>query len=130
MAFDKPFSFGPPAHAPRGRVRAHDGQHSRYFLRGPPSGIVGAPALYTKMRPVCTHNRRISDFTTWNGLLVLAGLKADAQESTHVYMSDEGKTSLWFGGIDDLWKFGKPTGVGGPWKKHPRQKPASRPTPT
>jgi hypothetical protein len=68
------------------------------------------------MRPVCTHNKQISDFTTWNGLLVLAGLKADAQESNHVYKTDDGKTSLWFGGMDDLWKFGKPVGVGGPWK--------------
>ena len=84
-----------------------------------PFWIVGAPALYTKMRPVSTHNRQISDFTTWNGLLVLAGLKPDAKESTHVYKSEDGKTSLWFGGIDDLWKFGKPTGVGGPWKNTP-----------
>ena len=41
-----------------------------------PFWIVGQAPLYTKMRPVSTHNKQISDFTTWNGLLVLAGLKS------------------------------------------------------
>jgi hypothetical protein len=82
-----------------------------------PFWIVGQAPLYTKMRPVCTHNKQISDFTTWNGLLVLAGLKADAKASNHVYTTEDGQTALWFGGIDDLWKFGKPVGVGGPWKQ-------------
>ncbi len=27
--------------------------------------------------------------------------------------------ALWFGGIDDLWKLGKPVGRGGPWKGTP-----------
>ena len=30
--------------------------------------------------------------------------------------SADGKLGLWFGAIDDLWKLGKPVGVGGPWK--------------
>ena len=81
-----------------------------------PFWTVGTAPLYSKMRPVATHNKQISDFATWNGLLVLSGLKADAPESNHVYQSSDGHTSLWFGGIDDLWKFGKPVGVGGPWK--------------
>ena len=117
-AFDKPFSFGHPRmHREVESERMMANIHGTFYEV--PFWIVGAPALYTKMRPVSTHNRQISDFTTWNGLLVLAGLKADAQESTHVYKSEDGKTSLWFGGIDDLWKFGKPTGVGGPWKNTP-----------
>jgi hypothetical protein len=24
--------------------------------------------------------------------------------------------ALWFGGVDDLWKLGKPVGRGGPWR--------------
>ena len=28
----------------------------------------------------------------------------------------DGKAQLWVGVADDLWKFGKPTGIGGPWK--------------
>ncbi|MBW3597323.1 MAG: hypothetical protein KY475_08615, partial [Planctomycetes bacterium] len=25
------------------------------------------------------------------------------------------ETALWFGNVDDLWRLGKPVGVGGPW---------------
>ena len=114
-SYDKPFSFGHPRmHREVESERMMANIHGTFYEV--PFWIVGDAPLYTKMRPVCTHKRQISDFTTWNGLLVLAGLKADAKESTHVYKSDDGNTSLWFGGIDDLWKFGKPTGVGGPWK--------------
>jgi hypothetical protein len=84
-----------------------------------PFGIVGGKPLYTKMRPVCTHNKQISDFTTWNGLLVLAGLTRNSNPSARVFTSPKGKTSLWLGGIDELWSFGKPVGVGGPWKNSP-----------
>ena len=80
---------------------------------------VGQEPLYKMMRPVATHNKQISDFNTWNGLLVLSGVKQWALDSEHVYSSDDGKTSLWFGGIDDLWSFGKPVGIGGPWKDTP-----------
>ena len=114
-SYDKPFTFGHPRmHREVESERMMANIHGTFYEV--PFWIVGDAPLYTKMRPVCTHKRQISDFTTWNGLLVLAGLKADAKESTHVYKSDDGNTSLWFGGIDDLWKFGKPTGVGGPWK--------------
>ena len=56
------------------------------------------------------------DFATWNGLLVLSGVNLDAKEDGHVYKSNDGDAGLWFGGIDDLWKLGKPVGTGGPWK--------------
>ena len=81
-----------------------------------PFWIVGEPPVYTKMRPVTTHNKQIIDFATWNGLLAISGLKANAEKSNHVYKTEDGKTSLWFGSVDDLWKLGKPVGVGGPWK--------------
>ena len=114
-AFDKPFGFGHPRmHREVESERMMANIHGTFYEV--PFWIVGQPPLYTKMRPVCTHNRQISDFATWNGLLVLSGLKADAEESNHVYQTADGKTSLWFGGIDDLWKLGKPVGVGGPWK--------------
>ena len=77
---------------------------------------VGKEPLYKMMRPVATHNKQITEFNTWNGLLVLSGVKLDAKESDHVYKSEDGKVALWFGGIDDLWSFGKPVGEGGPWK--------------
>lgn len=77
---------------------------------------VGQEPLYKMMRPVATHGKQISDFNTWNGLLVLSGVKQGASDSEHVHTSEDGKTSLWLGGIDDLWHFGKPVGEGGPWK--------------
>ena len=80
-----------------------------------PFWIVGQAPLYTKMRPVSTHNKQISDFTTWNGLLVLAGTKSRSTPSARIFKSPDEETALWFGGIDELWKFGKPVGVGGPW---------------
>jgi len=46
----------------------------------------------------------------------MTGVSVSADEDGHVYKSEDGEEALWFGGIDDLWKFGKPVGVGGPWK--------------
>ena len=51
------------------------------------------------VHPVAATARKISDYDTWKGCLVIKegdGLKA--------------------GVADDLWKLGKPVGVGGPWK--------------
>lgn len=77
---------------------------------------VGQEPLYKMMRPVATHGKQISDFNTWNGLLVLSGVKKNAKKDEHIYTSADGEMNLWFGGIDDIWHFGKPIGVGGPWK--------------
>lgn len=70
-----------------------------------------------KIRPVSTHNRRIVDYCSYRGLAIISGISADAPDSDHIIKSDDGKVALWVGVIDDLWKFGKPTGVGGPWKE-------------
>jgi len=114
--YDSPFDFGHPRmHREVESERMMANIHGTFYEV--PFWVVGQAPLYTKMRPVCTHNKQISDFTTWNGLLVLAGLKGDAKASNHVYKTEDGQTALWFGGIDDLWKFGKPVGVGGPWKQ-------------
>jgi hypothetical protein len=37
-------------------------------------------------------------------------------DNPHIIQSEDGKAALWAGVIDDLWKLGKPTGHGGPWK--------------
>ena len=114
-AFNKSFSFGHPRmHREVESERMLANIHGTFYEV--PFWIVGQAPLYTKMRPVCTHHKQISDFTTWNGLLVLSGLKTNASPSTRIFNSPDGKTSLWLGGIDDLWKFCKPVGVGGPWK--------------
>lgn len=72
--------------------------------------------LYDMLRPVASHNYYIYDYNSWNGLLVLSGIDKNAKASNSVYMNPDKTAALWFGGIDDLWKLGKPVGKGGPWK--------------
>lgn len=84
-----------------------------------PFWIVGESPLFTKMKPICSHNKRIDDFATWRGLLWLSGVKRDAPASDHVIRSEDGAMALWAGGVDDLWSLGKPSGKGGPWKDTP-----------
>jgi hypothetical protein len=71
-----------------------------------------------KLRPVATHGRRIHDYATWRGLLVLTGIDAGAGPAAnrHLVRSTDGAAAVWVGVVDDLWTFGKPVGVGGPWK--------------
>ena len=71
---------------------------------------------FAKIRPITTHDRRITDYCSWRGLLVLSGLNADAPADEHVIRSDDGKCALWLGCVDDLWRLGKATGHGGPWR--------------
>ena len=70
---------------------------------------------FAKLRPVTTHNRRIKDYASYRGLLVMSGLRKDAR-GEHIVRSSDGKTALWVGTVDDLWQFGKARGEGGPWK--------------
>jgi hypothetical protein len=69
-----------------------------------------------KVRPIATHGRRIQDYASWRGLMVMTGVSADAPASPHLIRSADGRAAVWVGAIDDLWSFGKPVGVGGPWK--------------
>jgi hypothetical protein len=68
------------------------------------------------IKPVSTHGRAIVDFCTWRGLMVISGTSPGAKADGNYFASSDGKVGLWFGHIDDLWKFGKPVGLGGPWK--------------
>ncbi len=74
-----------------------------------------------RLRPVCTHNRRIHDFCSWRGLVVLCGLRTGVGPSEHVVVSDDRRAALWLGAVDDLWKLGRPRGHGGPWLDTPVQ---------
>ncbi len=69
---------------------------------------------FIKLRPIATHNRRIHDFASYRGLLVLSGVATEAK-GDHIVRSDDGKCALWAGAVDDLWQLGKPRGHGGPW---------------
>ncbi|CAN5273359.1 hypothetical protein BH09BAC4_BH09BAC4_11970 [soil metagenome] len=72
---------------------------------------------YAKMRPVSSHNLRINDYASYRGLLVMTGIDMSAAgKNEHIIVSDDKKAAVWAGTIDDLWKLGKPTGHGGPWK--------------
>jgi len=69
-----------------------------------------------KVRPVATHNRLVHDFCSYRGLFIMSGVATDAPSNNpHILRSDDGKTALWAGAIDDVWKLGKPRGNGGPW---------------
>ena len=83
-----------------------------YELPGESSGGFG------KIRPIATHNRRIKDYASYRGMLVISGIAGDAQ-GEHIIRSDDGKLALWVGALDDLWQFGKPRGHGGPWLETP-----------
>jgi hypothetical protein len=74
---------------------------------------------YRKMRALATHGKRITDFASWRGLLVLTGVLDDAPASDKLVRNPDGSAALWLGEIDDLWRMGEPRGTGGPWKDTP-----------
>jgi hypothetical protein len=75
---------------------------------------------FAKIRPVATHNRLVHDYCSYRGLFVVSGVAADAPlGNPHIIRSDDGKTALWVGAIDDIWQLGKPRGKGGPWMRTP-----------
>lgn len=73
---------------------------------------------FAKIRPLTTHNRRITDFCSYRGLLVLTGIQGGAA-NRHVRRSDDGRAAVWVGAVDDLWQLGKAVGRGGPWRDTP-----------
>jgi hypothetical protein len=71
---------------------------------------------YRKMRALATHGKRITDFASWRGLLVLTGVLDDAPATDRLVRNADGSAALWLGEIDDLWRMGEPRGTGGPWQ--------------
>jgi hypothetical protein len=73
---------------------------------------------FAKIRPISSHNLKINDYASYRGLLLLTGISAEKETNNpHIIMASDGKAGIWAGTIDDLWKLGKPTGKGGPWKE-------------
>ncbi|WP_144973697.1 hypothetical protein [Bremerella volcania] len=68
-----------------------------------------------KIRPVCSHPYAINDYCSYRGMMILTGVDSGAS-GEHIIRSEDGRVAVWAGVIDDLWKLGKPVGVGGPWK--------------
>ncbi len=71
---------------------------------------------FAKIRPISSHNFRIHDYASYRGMLIMTGIDIKDTGKDHIIRSSDGKAALWAGVIDDLWKMGKPVGVGGPWK--------------
>lgn len=68
-----------------------------------------------RMRPIATHGKRITDFASWRGLLVLTGVLDDAPATDKLVRNPDGTAALWLGEVDDIWRMGEPRGTGGPW---------------
>lgn len=64
------------------------------------------------VRPIATHLRICPDFVHWRGALVLAGDQTDNAVG-------QPQSGLWFGSIDELAGWGKPTGWGAMWRHEP-----------
>lgn len=62
------------------------------------------------LRPIANHLRICPDLVTWRGLLVLAGDQTDNAVG-------QPQSGLWFGHLDELWSWGKPSGSGAVWWK-------------
>ena len=60
------------------------------------------------IKPVCNHLRVIPDYISWRGMLVLAGDQIDNAVG-------QPQSNLLFTNIDELWKWGKPSGFGELW---------------
>ena len=108
--YDKPFAAGWP------RAK-REVESERYMFNAHGTLYeVGRESGFAAIRPVTTHKRKIVDFCTWRGLLVISGTKNNASADGHYFTNADKTTGLWFGAIDDLWKLGKPVGEGGLWK--------------
>jgi len=68
------------------------------------------------IRPICTHLWVLGDFCSFRGMLV-AGMDNASPSAGANHLAGEPQSGLWFGKTDDLWRFGKPRGWGGPWWK-------------
>ena len=114
-AYNDPFSFGwPRTYREVQSERELANIHGTFYEL--PLVVNSQPPLFQKLRPISSHHKQIGDFASWNGLLVMSGVGTNETDDPHVYRSDDRTEALWFGGIDDLWKLGKPVGIGGPWK--------------
>ncbi len=64
------------------------------------------------IKPICYHLRICPDMVYWRGMLVLAGDQTDNAVG-------QPQSGFWFGNIDELHSWGKPTGWGAVWKNTP-----------
>ena len=70
---------------------------------------------FAKVRALAAPGEWMYDYCTWRGLFIISGMIPEG-DFGKIVKSEDGKAQLWVGVADDLWKFGKPQGVGGPCK--------------
>lgn len=68
------------------------------------------------VKPVCQHLRVIPDFCAFRGWLALGGNQTTPNNDNNA-VAGQPQSGVWFGQTDDLWKWGKPAGWGGPWRR-------------
>lgn len=95
-------------------MRIREAQTERYLMDAfglfyDLPGLVYGGRLWG-VRPIASHLRVTPDFCSYRGLLVLAGDQTDNAVG-------QPQSGLWFGAIDSLSKWGKPTGWGSVWEK-------------
>jgi hypothetical protein len=61
------------------------------------------------IKPISYHLRIVPDFCFWRGMFVMAGDQTD-------HGVGQPQSGLLFQNIDDLWNYGKPTGMGSVWQ--------------
>lgn len=113
-AFDKPSRLG-PERLEREVCTERDLFNAHGTFYEIPADSAGG---FRRMRPIATHGRRLVDFCSFRGLLVISGISRNPPgQNHHIIPSDDGKTALWVGAIDDVWKLGRARGNGGPWNR-------------
>ena len=68
------------------------------------------------IKPICQHLRIIPDYTSFRGMLALGGNQTTPNADNNSVVGQP-QAGIWFGVTDDLWKWGKPAGWGGVWRK-------------
>lgn len=68
-----------------------------------------------RMEAIAKHYRTIPDFASYQGNLVLGSNQASNQYGQFPNVGDS-QSGLWFTQTDNLWRMGKPAGVGYWWK--------------
>ncbi len=75
-----------------------------------------APGRSGGPEPLACHLRMTPDFCPWQGKLVLAGNELSSLGHRH-RTGGQPQSNLWFGSIDEIRRWGKPSGWGGPWHR-------------
>jgi len=98
--------------------RVREVEHERFLMDHHGLWYELSPHAYGNkvwgVRPISTHLWVHGDFCNWRGMLVVGADNASPAQGSNV-LTAEPETGMWFGKTDDLWRYGKPSGWGGPW---------------